>query len=141
MKFRYSLSCVDGKTNVLIVTQVFLISCRALSILSTSLLLLNLNTFARSCTHSLLTSLSFSTLLALVVTSFSLWSLTISINTNYLFYFFLVFFSLILCCVPLSVGGFWLDQWRGPAAPGPVWGNSHLRKCRILNCHYRQLFT
>lgn len=24
--------------------------------------------------------------------------------------------------------GFWLDQRSGPAAPGPVWGRSHLRK-------------
>lgn len=34
----------------------------------------------------------------------------------------------MLCCIALSVAGFWLDQWRGPAAPGPVWRNSHLRK-------------
>lgn len=62
MKFRYSLFYMSmGKTNVLTVTQVLLISCRALSILSTSLLLLNLNTFARPRTHSLLlTSLSLS---------------------------------------------------------------------------------
>lgn len=101
MKFRYSLSCVDGKTNVLTVTRVFPISRRAPSILSTSLL--NLSTFACSRMYSLLlTSLSlsifaveFSTPLGLVVIYFSLCFPTVSISTHfYLLYFFLMFFSL-----------------------------------------------
>ncbi|KAG7217636.1 hypothetical protein INR49_021324 [Caranx melampygus] len=29
---------------------------------------------------------------------------------------------------PGGGAGLWLDQWRGLAAPGPIWGNSHLRE-------------
>lgn len=42
----------------------------------------------------------------------------------------------MLCCTPLSVGGFWLDQWCGPSALGQIWGSSHLRSYRILYFKY-----
>ena len=34
----------------------------------------------------------------------------------------------MLHCVAVCVAWFRLDQWRGPAAPGPVRGHSHLRR-------------
>lgn len=150
MKFRYSLSCVDGKTNVLTVTSVLLISRKNTSILPPSLLPHILNPLA--CVYAHIYSSSFYLHYPLFFFSarpcphlLHFWFLAIYSSTNKLFYilvchdFFrgvhhclgamLLFFMKIKAssALLLPLGGIWMDQWGGTAASKPVWGNSHLR--------------
>ena len=51
----------------------------------------------------------------------------------------LFFFPLL--CFQFSVDGFRLDQWRGLAAPGPVWGDSHLGNLTVCFLASRCLWS
>lgn len=134
MKFRYSFFfMLMGKTDVLMChtsPSNFMHSTASLFYL----------TSARPLTHSLrLTSFSSSILSfeyffppVLLYSTFHfgflqfLYKIIISLLNKY------IYASFILCCLLLAVARFWLDQWRGPAAPGPVWHKPHIRKRIVL---------